>query len=34
MEKLFQARVYLEVWIKIKSGWADDQAGLRTYGYE
>lgn len=34
MEKLFQARVYLEVWVKIKSGWADDQATLRNYGYE
>ncbi|MCC7005196.1 MAG: GTPase Era [Ottowia sp.] len=34
MEKLFQSRVYLEVWIKVKSGWADDQASLRSYGYE
>lgn len=34
MEKLFDGRVYLEVWIKIKSGWADNEAGLRAYGYE
>ncbi|GAB3625234.1 GTPase Era [Pandoraea terrae] len=34
MAKLFDGPVYLEVWIKIKSGWADNEAGLRAYGYE
>ncbi|AJW44930.1 GTPase Era [Ralstonia mannitolilytica] len=34
MEKLFDGKVYLEVWIKVKSGWADNEAGLRAYGYE
>lgn len=34
MEKLFDAPVYLEIWIKVKSGWADNEAGLRAYGYE
>lgn len=34
MEKLFGSRVYLEVWVKVKSGWADDDAKLRSYGYE
>jgi GTP-binding protein Era len=34
MEKLFGGPVYLEIWIKIKSGWADNEAGLRAYGYE
>ncbi len=34
MEKLFGGPVYLEVWIKVKSGWADNEAGLRAYGYE
>jgi GTPase len=34
MEKLFDGPIYLEVWIKIKQGWADNQAGLRAYGYE
>lgn len=34
MEKLFDGPVYLEVWIKIKGGWADNEAGLRAYGYE
>jgi len=34
MEKLFGGPVYLEIWVKVKSGWADNQAGLRAYGYE
>ncbi|PLP98971.1 GTPase Era [Cupriavidus pauculus] len=34
MEKLFDGKVYLEMWIKVKSGWADNEAGLRAYGYE
>jgi GTP-binding protein Era len=34
MEKLFGGPVYLEIWIKVKSGWADNEARLRAYGYE
>lgn len=34
MEKLFDSKVYLEIWIKVKSGWADNEASLRAYGYE
>ncbi|VVD97599.1 GTPase Era [Pandoraea anhela] len=34
MAKLFDGPVYLEVWIKVKGGWADNEAGLRAYGYE
>lgn len=34
MEKMFDGPVYLEVFIKVKSGWADNEAGLRAYGYE
>jgi GTP-binding protein Era len=34
MEKLFGSPVYLEIWVKVKSGWADNEAGLRAYGYE
>ncbi len=34
MEKLFGGKVYLEIWVKVKSGWADNEAGLRAYGYE
>ena len=34
LEKLLDARVFLELWVKVRSGWADDEAHLRSYGYE
>ena len=34
LEKLLDARVFLELWVKVRSGWADDESHLRTYGYE
>ncbi len=34
MEKLFGAKVFLEVWVKVKSGWADDERALKSLGYE
>ncbi|KVN27932.1 GTPase Era [Burkholderia pyrrocinia] len=34
MEKLFDGPVYLETFVKVRSGWADNDAGLRAYGYE
>lgn len=34
MEKLFDAKVFLEVWVKVKSGWADDEARVKSFGYE
>ena len=34
LEHLFDARVFLELWVKVRSGWADDEAHLRSYGYE
>lgn len=34
MEKMFGVTVYMEIWVKVKSGWADNEAGLRAYGYE
>ncbi len=34
LEKLLDARVYLELFVKVRSGWADDEAHLRSYGYE
>ena len=33
MERLFGARVFLEVWVKIKGGWADDERQLGLMGY-
>jgi GTP-binding protein Era len=34
LEPLLDARVFLELWVKVRSGWADDEAHLRSYGYE
>ena len=34
LEHLFDARVFLELWVKVRGGWADDEAHLRSYGYE
>ena len=34
MQVLFDGPVFLEVWVKIRSGWADDQAAVRAFGYE
>jgi GTP-binding protein Era len=33
MERLFGGKVFLEVWVKVKSGWADDEAQLTRLGY-
>ncbi|ALO35715.1 GTPase Era [Colwellia sp. MT41] len=33
MESLFDSKVYLETWVKVKSGWADDERALRSLGY-
>ncbi len=34
MEKLFDGKVFLEVFIKLRSGWADDPRVLHSLGYE
>ena len=34
LEKLMDAKVFLEIWVKVRSGWADDEEHLRSYGYE
>ncbi len=33
MEKLFGGKVYLEVWVKVRKGWTDDEAGVKRVGY-
>ncbi|MGE0080631.1 MAG: GTPase Era [Thiohalomonadaceae bacterium] len=33
MEKLFQYRVFLRLWAKVKEGWSDDERALRSLGY-
>jgi GTP-binding protein Era len=34
LEKLADAKVFLELWVKVRSGWADDAARVRSFGYE
>jgi GTP-binding protein Era len=34
LERLMDARIFLELWVKVRSGWADDERHLRAYGYE
>jgi len=34
LERLMEAKVFLELWVKVRSGWADDESHLRSYGYE
>lgn len=34
MEQLFGGKIYLELWVKVKSGWADNEKSLRQLGYE
>jgi GTP-binding protein Era len=34
LEHLLDAKVFLELWVKVRSGWADDDAHLRSFGYE
>ena len=33
MARLFDNKVHLELWVKVKSGWADDERALRSLGY-
>ena len=33
MERLFGGPVFLEVWVRVKRGWADDEAELERFGY-
>ena len=33
LEQLFAGKVFLEVWVKVKRGWADDERALRQLGY-
>jgi GTP-binding protein Era len=34
MEQNFGGKVYLNIWVKVKSGWADDERVLKSLGYE
>ncbi len=34
LEKMLGGKVYLELFVKVKSGWASSEQSLRAYGYE
>ncbi len=34
MERMFDSKVMLKLWVKIKSGWSDDERALRSLGYD
>jgi GTPase len=34
LERLLGAKVFLEVWVKVRAGWAQNEEHLRSYGYE
>jgi GTP-binding protein Era len=33
MEMMFGLKVMLNLWVKVKSGWSDDERALRSLGY-
>ena len=34
LEKLMDCKVFIELWVKVRSGWADDEARVRSFGYQ
>ena len=34
MEKMFESKVMLKLWVKVKAGWSDDDRALRSLGYD
>jgi GTP-binding protein Era len=34
MQLLFDSKVMLKTWVKVKSGWSDDERALRSLGYD
>ena len=33
MEKLFESKIMLNLWVKVKRGWSDDERALKSLGY-
>ncbi len=33
MERLFDRKVFLQTWVKVREGWSDDERALRSLGY-
>jgi GTP-binding protein Era len=34
MERLFERRVFLKLWVRVRENWSDDEAALKRFGYE
>jgi len=34
MERMFDTKVMLKLWVKVKSGWSDDERALRSLGFD
>jgi GTPase len=34
LERLLDGKVFLELWVKVRAGWAQNEEHLRSYGYE
>lgn len=34
MERLLDGKVFLELWVKVREGWADDERAMQSLGYE
>lgn len=34
MEKIFDSKVLLRLWVKVKEGWSEDERALRSLGYD
>ncbi len=33
MERLYDKKVFLKMWVKVKDGWSDDERALKSLGY-
>lgn len=34
MEKIFDRKVFLQTWVKVREGWSDDERALRSLGFD
>jgi GTP-binding protein Era len=34
MERMFDGKVFLETWVRVREGWSGDAAALKAFGYE